>query len=356
VRRIDPAIDPHLAALLPDARGVVVIPLFFEGGRPLGVVALEHGGGSAGLRRWVVSMAAQFATHGALALHNAWLLEDRAGQLRTISRLDRQLRAQNAELEEMVAERTTELRQVIEDLRETDRQRRRLLEHVVHVAEEERRRIANDIHDDPVQKMVALKMRLELLAKSRRDVPELERIFRDVTETIRSLRNLLFDLRPPILDEEGIAAAIRYFLENAEVPFRWSVVDGLDVEPPAGVRLILYRIAQEALVNARKHADADTVRVTIAERDGGVWMEVADDGVGFTPQDPAAAAGHMGLAAMRERAEVAGGRCALRSLPNAGTTLEVWLPSDTPTTTVPTSGEPAEPTADVVTLRVDRIA
>jgi signal transduction histidine kinase len=356
VRQIDPATDPRLAALLPGARNLLVVPLFREGGHALSAVDLERGGTSTGMRRWVVSMVEQFVAHAALALHNAWLTEDREAQLETIRGLERKLRAHNLELEVKVAERTEELRETIQSLEEIDEQRRRLLAHVVQAAEDERRRIANDIHDDPVQKMVVLKMRLELLAKANPALPDLDDAREAVLGTIRSMRHMLFDLRPPILDEEGLGPAIRYFLDNAEIESDWSVEDDLVAEPSTQTRVILYRIAQEALTNARKHAQADEIRVKLQERDGGVWMEISDDGVGYAPEGSLVGApGHLGVAAMRERAEMAAGWCTLRSLPGAGTTLEVWLPHEEagnrPQTTMDDD--------DVISLssmRADRIA
>ncbi len=356
VREIDPSTDPCLGALLPEARNVLVMPLFREGALALGVVAVARGGTATGIRRWVVSMVAQFVAHAALALHNAWLTEDREAQLDTIRGLDRLLRAHNLELELKVAERTEELRETIHHLEEVDEQRRRLLAHVVQAAEEERRRIANDIHDDPVQKMVVLKMRLELLAKVNPDLPDLDDAREAVLGTIRSMRHMLFDLRPPILDEEGIGPALRYFLDNSEIDAEWSVEDELDTEPSTQTRVILYRIAQEALTNARKHAQADEIRVRLQERDGGVWMEISDDGVGYTPEGAVVAEpGHLGIAAMRERAEMAGGWCTLRSLPGAGTTLEVWLPpEEADDHHVPTTDE--DGASAVSLMRMDRIA
>jgi signal transduction histidine kinase len=356
VREIDASTDPRLGALLPGARNVLVVPLFREGAHAMGVVAVAHGGNGAGMRRWVVSMVAQFVAHAALALHNGWLTEEREAQLETIHGLERMLRAHNLELEVKVADRTEELRETIQHLEEVDEQRRRLLAHVVQAAEEERRRIANDIHDDPVQKMVVLKMRLELLAKVNPGLPDLDDAREAVLGTIRSMRHLLFDLRPPILDEEGIGPALRYFLDNSEIDAEWSVDDELDTEPSTQTRVILYRIAQEALTNARKHAQADEIRVKLEERDGGVWMEISDNGVGYTPDGAVVAEpGHLGIAAMRERAEMAGGWCTLRSLPGAGTTLEVWLPpEDADGHHVPISDE--DEAMAVSPLRMDRIA
>jgi signal transduction histidine kinase len=329
VRRIDPASDPRLATLFPSAENVMVVPLFLVGGHRLGILALEGRRGEGTMRRWDVDMVKQFAAHAALALYNAWLTEERVAQLDTIRGLERRLRAHNSELEVRVAERTDELRAVIRDLEAIDAQRRNLLDHVVRAAEDERRRIAHDVHDDPVQKMVAVKMRLEMLSARLPGLAEIPEALRTVTSAMSSLRRMLFDLSPPILEEEGIGSAVRYFLENSPNAFRWTVDDGLERRPSARSRLILYRTAQEALTNARKHANATNVRVKLGDRDGGLWMQIEDDGVGFEPQDAVVAApGHLGLAAIRERAEMAGGWCALRSLPGAGTSLEVWLPAD----------------------------
>jgi signal transduction histidine kinase len=356
VRQIDASTDPRLGALLPGARNIIVVPLFREGAHALGVVAVARGGHAVGMRRWVVSMVAQFVAHAALALHNGWLTEEREAQLETIRGLEHMLRAHNLELEVKVADRTEELRETIQHLEEVDEQRRRLLAHVVQAAEEERRRIANDIHDDPVQKMVVLKMRLELLAKANPALPDLDDVREAILGTIRSMRHLLFDLRPPILDEEGIGPALRYLLDNSEIEAEWAVDDDLDTEPSTQTRVILYRIAQEALTNARKHAHADEIRVKLQERDGGVWMEISDDGVGYTPEGALVAEpGHLGIAAMRERAEMAGGWCTLRSLPGAGTTLEIWLPpEDADGHHVPMSDE--DDATAISPLRMDRIA
>ena len=341
VRSIDPRTDPRLAALLPSSSNVLVVPMLGDRGRRVGAVVLERGGHDGGIRSWVVSMTAQATAHATLALENAWLSEERRERIDEIRRLQDELEAHNEDLERTVEERTEELRTVISDLEEIDRQRRRLLEHVVRATEEERQKIANDVHDDPVQKMIAVKMRLELLRKTHPGIEDVEQALEVVSGSIISLRHLLFDLRPPILDEEGLAPAIRSFLENAEPPFRWRVDDHTTSQPSAQTRLILYRIAQEALTNARKHSGAERVEVLLTDRDDGVEMEISDDGVGFLPQDAIVAApGHMGLAAMRERAEMAGGRCELRSLPHAGTTLTMWLPSET---AAPES-EPVEPT------------
>lgn len=348
---IDAETDPRLFALLPDAHNVLVVPLVVgEGGR-LGIVALEHASARDGMRRWEVSMVAQYATHAALALHNAWLTDEREQQVEEIQRLQGELVTYNAELEQTVASRTAELRHALADLEKVDDQRRRLLSYVVRAQEGERTRIANDIHDDPLQKLVAAKMKVELLGRANGDPRGLE----DITETLRScissLRLLLFDLRPPILDEEGVGAAIRYVLGEWNSDIGYDVQDELGIEIPDETRAIFFRIAHEALSNARKHADATYLVVEIAPHDAGYLMRINDNGVGFDPAEIAATKpGHLGLVAMRERAEMAGGKIDLYSLPGSGTVLEVWMPA--PAAELEPRGDPA----DLVSLPLHRSA
>jgi signal transduction histidine kinase len=327
MRSVDPGTDPRIATLIPDARNVVVVPLLRDRRQGLGAVVVERGDNHPTERRWVIEMVEQFAEHAALALHNAWLTEERESQLRIIQGLEQQLRAQNATLEATVTKRTRELQGLVKELQEIGEQRKQLLEHVVRAAEDERTRISHDIHDDPVQKMVALKMRLEILRRSHPEPAELDEALAVMRVAIKSMRTLLFDLSPPTLEEQGLASALRFLLEQSSWPFEWSVDEGADDDFPIWSSLILYRIAQEALTNARKHSGAERVSVSLDRREGGTWMRIADDGVGFRPQDALVAApGHLGLAAMKERAEMGGGWCKLWSLPDEGTTLEVWLP------------------------------
>jgi len=101
----------------------------------------------------------------------------------------------------------------------------------------------------------------------------------------------------------------------------------MKTEPPEDIRVILYRIAQEAVTNARKHARADLIRVVLEEDERGHTLRVIDDGNGFDAAgSPESAPGHLGLTAMRERAEMAGGWLGLESVPGEGTTVTVWVP------------------------------
>ena len=228
-RRIETASDPRLATLFPDAHNVIVVPMFINRGYRLGILALEHHSDRLGMRRWQVSMLVQFATQASLALHNAWLAEERERRLEEISGLQRELKRHNAGLEIAVSERTEDLRRAVDHLEQVDEERRRLLSHVVTAQEEERTRIANDIHDDPLQKLVAMKMRMELLRRTN-DPTEAAELHELVMSCIKSLRFLLFDLRPPVLDEQGLGPAIQRAIERWETETVFAIEDDLLVE------------------------------------------------------------------------------------------------------------------------------
>ena len=334
VSKLDPEADPRLAALLPGARNILIVPLLVDQGLRLGVVAVEHPSRRGHIKRWMVMLVEQFASHAALTLHNAWLLDQLKGKLDENRALQRQLVSQNLDLEIKVAERTEELTESLRKIRIGDEQRRRLLASLVHAEEDERKRIAGDIHDDPMQKIVATNMRLQLLRRQLSDPEHLEvldKLLSTVRGSITSLRHLIFELRPHVLDQDGLAPALRDYLESLDADFEFSLEQQLQDEPDADLRVLLYRVAQEALTNIRKHAHARRVNVLLAEQDGGFLVRITDDGVGFTaPGTLQSARGHLGLSAMRERAEMAGGWCRLLSLPGAGTTVEIWVPGSAP--------------------------
>ena len=261
-------------------------------------------------------IAGEVANQLAIAIRQARLVDDLNAQL-----------AERQRTEEM-------LRETLSDLRRTDEQRQRLLSHLTMAQEEERSRIAADIHDDTIQVLTAVGMRLEILRRQLQ-LPEQTDLLDQLEETVRvatgRLRNLLFELHPPTLDRDGLAAALRVYLEQNldQTGLAYTLEDRLTEEPPAETRVVLYRIAQEALANVRKHARANSVAVALESRDGGVLVRVTDDGAGFLQEDaphPVERVGHMGLASIRERAEMAGGWIRIDSAPGAGTTVQFWLP------------------------------
>jgi len=224
------------------------------------------------------------------------------------------------------------LRWSLDVLRTTLQQRRELAQRLEQAQEAERRAIAADIHDDPIQVMSAVDVRLQMLGRGASITPEEIRLVqRDVRDAIERLRSLTFELRPTALDREGLASSLRSYLEHTARTTGWQVLvrDHLEREPDPDLQSTLYRIAQEAIQNARKHAGAARVEVDVARTGDGISLRVRDDGEGFQP-DPAAVPqpGHLGLVTLVERAELAGGWARIVSAPGGGTTVECWLPLD----------------------------
>jgi signal transduction histidine kinase len=141
----------------------------------------------------------------------------------------------------------------------------------------------------------------------------------------------VFELRPPLLDQVGLAAALEQYAKRASELAGFSVQVSNEVrgELPSELRVLAYRIVQEALANVRAHAKASRVAIRLEEADGGVLVRVSDDGVGFLPGvlERQERRGHLGLVSMREQAAMAGGWCRVASAPRMGTTVEVWLPA-----------------------------
>ena len=223
------------------------------------------------------------------------------------------------------------LRQTVETLRDVDQKRQALLRRLVHAQEEERRAIARDIHDDTIQSMFAVGLHLSTLRKLLQDGAQIQLV--DVLEeSVRGstdrLRHLLFELRPAALDEGGLPAALREYLEvmRRESAIEVELETSLEPRPASETQVIAYHIAQEALGNIRKHARARRVACAVAAVDDGILTSIADDGVGFEEDRRRPIAGHLGLASMRERAEMAGGWFRITSSTGNGCIVEFWIP------------------------------
>lgn len=247
--------------------------------------------------------------------------------------LHQQVQGYAVSLEDLVYARTQELRDSYEALKKSDVNRRELLKHLVRAQEDERARIAGDVHDDPIQQMTAVGMRLEILQHSITDPEQLElttNLIALVQGAVSRLRHLLFQLRPPSLDTQGLAAALRDMLriEAETAGFRFELEDQLTDEPPEETRIVLYRVAQEAVTNARKHAGAKALTVQLGQADARYTVTVKDDGKGFdTEKAGQPQPGHLGLLGMVERATLAGGGCDIQSRPGEGTEVTAWVPA-----------------------------
>ncbi|MEU6722789.1 sensor histidine kinase [Nonomuraea wenchangensis] len=201
-------------------------------------------------------------------------------------------------------------------------------ERITATRDEERRRLGRELHDGLGPSLTSVTMTLdEARRRLERDPDSVEELlvrFREeMTATLGSVRELVDGLRPPALEELGLPGALREFARATPGPWvrirtPGEPLDGL----PAGVETAAYRIVQEALTNARRHARASRIVVTLDRGDGVLLVTVADDGVGL-PEEPSPG---VGLTSMRERAAEIGGTCAITSCPEGGTTVTATLP------------------------------
>ena len=223
-----------------------------------------------------------------------------------------------------------------EELRQKDAMRRHLLERVISVQEEERRRIARELHDETSQALTSLLVRLQVLEQVA-SLPmvqaSLGELRAEVGKTLDRVHSLALELRPSVLDDLGLVAALRRYFRDCEGRFRLPVdfqVLGLDEQRLSSqVETALYRIAQEALANVARHAEATSVSVLLEKRGQSVALVVEDDGKGFdVGQVMGSRPGveNLGLYGMQERAALLGGTVVIESSPGRGTSVFVELP------------------------------
>lgn len=215
----------------------------------------------------------------------------------------------------------------------------RMVEKVVYAQEEERRRVAYEVHDGIAQLIVSAKQHLDTCTdlwpdgEGRSDTARVarelatsaDRLDRAITET----RRVLKALRPPALDSTGLVDALRKSLDEAGQEAGWSVtftesLDDLRLAP--AVEMAVFRIVQEGLANAARHARTGTVAVDLRRDEDWLMLEVRDGGVGFVAADDRVWRQGFGLVSMRERACLLGGTCAIESEPHRGTRISVRLP------------------------------
>jgi signal transduction histidine kinase len=294
---------------------VLICPLR-AGGRVIGTLGLWRRGTRQPHSERDQAFVQELADRAALAIENARLVRSLRDEVEERKRNEDRLRL------------TAEL------LQRADEKRRALMDHLVTAQEEERRRIALDVHDDSIQAMAAIGIRLQILrrrASGHEFADPIAEIEDTVTESIARLRGLLLRLDSSSVEKVGLSRALtRYVAEvfpegHPRVRIRDRLTGALHGHTP----MVLYRVAQEALNNAHKHANAATVNVTLSEADQGVLLNVQDDGVGFNMEDAARRAlpGHLGMRSMHERAQLAGGWLTLESSPGDGTKVRCWVPT-----------------------------
>jgi signal transduction histidine kinase len=267
-----------------------------------------------------------------LAIAVAWgvlfslLVVRMAGLLGELDADDATLRAQRAELEGANA-----------NLERVQADRRKLLDRTMRSAEEERTRMAAELHDGPIQRLTALGYGLDEariaveFGDARHGLDILSGAHQVLSSEIDELRRLMTRLRPPVLDARGLVLALRDLLDSFQrhTGIATDLMGASEVRLDPDVETVLYRVVQEALTNVAKHAGASRVIVYLRVDEGQVETRVSDDGIGFDAATTGelTSRGHYGLAGMRERVEMAGGSYRLISAPGYGTVVLARVPS-----------------------------
>lgn len=242
-------------------------------------------------------------------------------------------------VEEDITERKqaeVERAQLFEAVNRQRQQLRLLTRRLAEAQEAERKQLARELHDQVGQSLTALDLNLNVI---RSQIPDdmsaagtlqgqLDDSLALVAQTTHRIRDLMADLRPPVLDDYGLVAALDWYSHRLHQRLGLPItVQGKEPHPrlAAPVELALFRIAQEALTNVAKHAQAGQVTVTVSEDGKTVRLIIADDGLGFNPADQADPLKRQGwgLLTMSERAEAVGGRCRIESRPEQGTRIMV---------------------------------
>jgi signal transduction histidine kinase len=215
-------------------------------------------------------------------------------------------------------------------------QLRALTQRLATVQEEERARVSRELHDSVGQALTAIRLHLALLQKEAgirggRPGEILDGLFALADETLEEIRQMAFELRPAILDDVGLPAAVRIYAERFAK--RSGIRVDLECPPELGLRspvaeASLFRVIQEALTNVAKHAGAACVRVKLERTPEGLVLDVADDGCGFdpSPRDAGEFRGGFGILSMRERVEALDGSFTLRTAAGHGTSLHMEVP------------------------------
>jgi signal transduction histidine kinase len=226
-----------------------------------------------------------------------------------------------------------ELGVAVERLEDAMVARRQLLANVAAGGDEARRRIASALHDDSLQLLTAAELQLQRIRNDSQESPQraqLDHLATTIKKVEDSLRRLLTNVSPEALHlPVGLNEAIRDRVESMRV--NSGIEPDVDLrlpdDLPDAVESIVFKNVAEALTNVEKHSHAARIRVAAAALDGGVVVEVADDGTGFVVGESMYVPGHLGLLAMKERAQLVGGWCRIVSEPGAGAKVEFWVPA-----------------------------
>jgi signal transduction histidine kinase len=219
-------------------------------------------------------------------------------------------------------------------LRKSEKELRFLSAELLDAQEKERARFARELHDGIGQALSTMKVRVETLAKiagsdvSRIRAEDLENLVPMIRQTIEEVRNTCMDLRPSTLDSLGIVPTIDWFCREHQTTYPFvqieKKIDIRETEVPDPLRIVIYRIVQEAFNNAARHSGAEIMRISLAKKDGEIRLTVKDNGQGFNLEDLLSTdttKRGFGLTSMKERTELSGGSFSIESNIGQGTTI-----------------------------------
>ena len=225
-------------------------------------------------------------------------------------------------------------KQIENSLRETSERLRRLSESVLAMLEADRRRVARELHDEIGQVLTAVSINLKVVQSKAHESlwPRLDESMKIVDRALQQVRNMSLELRPSMLDDFGLEAALNWYVRGFEerTGIRTQFVAAAPgYDTPETIRTTCFRVVQEALTNVARHAKAQNVLVELRPDSESIRLLIQDDGLGFDHQAAmvrASLGASLGLLGMQERAQLIGGELEIESKPGRGTTVAVWLP------------------------------
>jgi PAS domain S-box-containing protein len=242
----------------------------------------------------------------------------------------------------VVAIDVTDLRQTQQALLKSEDRQRFLSAKLLSVCEEERKSIARELHDSIGSSLTAIKMSLEKaeaeFAESGHGPEMLGPAIEWTQLAINEIRRLTSDLRPTVLDDMGVLAALQWFFRQYRTTYPAIHVEAQisigEQDIPQSLKIVIFRITQEAFHNIGKHSGAEFVEFFLGKQDGAIKLRVEDNGEGFECEAVQEGQG-IGLVSMKERAELSGGSFCIRSLPGTGTIVSARWPADIPANSFP---------------------